>query len=286
MSKKKLATLALLVCFGATAIAGASLAYFSDTEAATNVMTVGEVDIIQHETDETGKAFVNNTQKLFPYTGSGDGMDKANTVPYTAGVSPKADDRVMNPANNWISKVVTVENVGSENAYVRTLFAFQILEDGTIAADPVRGDLAWRTNHGLHYNMHQDIASVHFLKDAQDNYVEYTHTDGNKYIVGEYLYMNNGDSMIKPTEKTEPSLESIALEDYVDQETAQLYEGYTILVLSQAVQAQGFVDTNGNGYICDDALNAAFGALEDADQTQLAAWFAKANAAEWTNDAQ
>lgn len=267
--KKKIVSLCLVVALTATAVIGGTLAYFTDTDGAKNVMTVGNVSIIQDETNEKGTAFVDG-QKLYPYTGTD--SEEVNDE-YCQG-------NVMSTDQNWISKIVTVKNDGSEDAYVRTLFAFQNLSDGTIAADPVTGDLAWRTQHGLHYDLNQYTASVYFPKDDQGNYV--TYTDGNKsYIVGEYFYkMDNGnggyDSILNPEERSHPSLKSIALENYVDNDKAALYKDYEILVVSQAVQTKGFTDANGNGVICDDALNTAFGALADADQDTLAEWFANA----------
>ena len=274
--KKKILSICLVIALAATAVVGGTLAYFTDTEGAKNVMTVGNVDIIQDETNEKGEAFEDN-QKLFPYTGSGDMMNPENqeqiqTDYFTGGV-PKT-------ANNWITKLVTVKNDGSEDAYVRTLFAFQNLSDGTIAADPATGDLAWRTQHGLHYDLGQHTASVYFPKDASGNYITYTN-GGKSYIVGEYFYkMDNGnggyDSILNPQERSHPSLKSIALEYYVDNEDAKLYEDYEILVVSQAVQTKGFTDVNGNGVICDDALNTAFGELAKADNAKLTEWFANA----------
>jgi len=268
--KKKIMSLCLIVCMLAVAVIGGTLAYFTDTEGATNVMTVGNVSIIQDETDENGEAFENN-QKLFPYTG--DGKDKDENKVFVND-DYCTNEGVMDPADNWISKIVTVKNDGSEDAYVRTLIAFQILSDGTIAADPVDGDLAWRTKHGLNYNLYQCPGSVYFPK-VNGDYVTYT-AGGKSYIVGEYLYMNNNDSMLKAGERSHPSLKSVALEYYVDNEDAALYTDYEILVVSQAVQTKGFTDENGNGVICDDALNTAFGALAEADQAKLADWFANA----------
>ncbi len=272
--KKKILALILCAMMAATAVVGGTLAYFTDTEGATNVMTVGNVSIVQDETNEKGEAFQDN-QKLYPYTGDGDGMKDENLM-NTA--SEYYTGRVMDTADNWISKIVTVKNDGSEDAYVRTLFAFQNLSDGTIAADPVTGDLAWRTKHGLHYDLNQYIASVYFPKKADGSYVTYTAGD-KTYIVGEYFYkMDNGnggyDSLLNPEERSHPSLESVALEWYVDNDKAALYKDYEILVVSQAVQTKGFTDVNENGVICDDALNTAFGALAEADQETLAKWFA------------
>lgn len=275
--KKKIIALCLVVVLAVTAVTGATLAYFTDTEGAKNVMTVGNVDIIQDETNEKGEAFEDG-QKLYPYTGDGSDKDENKVI-----VNDEycTEEGVMDPADNWISKIVTVKNDGTEDAYVRTLFAFQILEDGTIAADPVSGDLAWRAKHGLCYEKFGSAGSIRFAKDDDGDYIIYTHTDGKKYIVGEYFYkMDIGegkyDSLLTAGQRSVPSLKSIALEWYVDNEEAALYEDYTILVVSQAVQAKGFTDENGNGIVCDDALNTAFGAIEDADANTLAEWFANA----------
>ena len=47
--KKKILSIALVVCLALVAIAGASLAYFTDTHDATNVFTSGKVDITLNE---------------------------------------------------------------------------------------------------------------------------------------------------------------------------------------------------------------------------------------------
>lgn len=53
--KKKIATGALLVAFGATAVTGATLAYFTDTDDADNVFTVGNVSIDLTEPNWAGE---------------------------------------------------------------------------------------------------------------------------------------------------------------------------------------------------------------------------------------
>ena len=47
--KKKIVSIALVLCLALVAIAGASLAYFTDTDDATNVFTSGKVDITLNE---------------------------------------------------------------------------------------------------------------------------------------------------------------------------------------------------------------------------------------------
>lgn len=58
--KKKIITAALVVCLSAVAIVGASLAYFTDTDEATNAFTSGKVDITLNE------VFNEETAQLIP----------------------------------------------------------------------------------------------------------------------------------------------------------------------------------------------------------------------------
>ena len=58
--KKKIVALCLCVALAVVAIGGATLAYFTDTDDATNTFTVGKVDITLNET------FDENTAKLMP----------------------------------------------------------------------------------------------------------------------------------------------------------------------------------------------------------------------------
>lgn len=285
--KKKILTLSLVVCLAATAIVGGTLAYFTDTEGAKNVMTTGNVDIIQDETDKNGNVFVDG-QKLLPVTGTS--TEAANSEYY--------EGNVMSNAQNWIDKIVTVYNDGSENAYVRTLIAFQMLEDkdddGNVTyMDPIDAfdehALDMRLKQGLTYKWdpenngdslywpintadEKDLSAIY----TSGNDYTYVEIDGKLYCVAVYYYTTNGDSMLKPNERTHPSLVSIGLESTVTNEQAKYFENYEILVVSQAVQTAGFTDVNGNGSICDDALNTAFGAVETVDQATLQSWFANA----------
>lgn len=52
--KKKILALTLVVVLAATAVIGGTLAYFTDTDKADNVFTVGNVDITLHEPDWAG----------------------------------------------------------------------------------------------------------------------------------------------------------------------------------------------------------------------------------------
>lgn len=105
MKKKLLVTLSVILILGMAAMG--IVAYLTDqTDSAKNVMTMGNVDITQTETDGEGNDFVQD-QPLYP--------------------------------NTSIDKVVTVTNTGKSDAYVRTWFAFEApLDKDVIRIDGVK----------------------------------------------------------------------------------------------------------------------------------------------------
>lgn len=104
--KKKILAMCLCVAMLAIAIVGGTLAYFTDTDAETNVFTTGNVAIDLIEVFDAENA------KLLP------GID--------------------------IQKEVTIENTGSESAYVRVHIAFPaILDNGTPELAAYKNTLHW-----------------------------------------------------------------------------------------------------------------------------------------------
>ena len=92
--KKKITVIALVACL-LTILVGTSLAYFMDTDEATNTFTVGSVEIEQKEVFDT---------------------ENAQLLPVVNTENVKADV-------NFREKIVAVENTGKNSAYVQTLVA-------------------------------------------------------------------------------------------------------------------------------------------------------------------
>lgn len=120
--KKKILSIATCAAFAACAMIGGSLAYFTDTDNATNTFTVGNVtiDLIEQErgVKDGQQTLVDFTQnkKLYPIVGSAQGEKDSLGLP---------------TAKNYVDKVVTVKNTGSEAAYIRAYFAIpSALDDG------------------------------------------------------------------------------------------------------------------------------------------------------------
>lgn len=101
MTKKKIITLALAAIVAVTAIAGASLAYFTDTKTAKNVITMGNVKITLDEAqvDDYGKAPEGEAAER-----TEDGLEYGINAAYPGAV---------------VDKDPTIHNVGKNGAYIR-----------------------------------------------------------------------------------------------------------------------------------------------------------------------
>lgn len=93
MNKKKVLAIALAVCLIAV-VSFSTLAYFTDSDTVTNTFTIGSIEI------ETKEDFIQDSQ----------------LIPVGSNETPEDDE-------NFVKKVVHVENVGENPAYVRTFVA-------------------------------------------------------------------------------------------------------------------------------------------------------------------
>ena len=223
-------TLAIIMAVALLCImaVGTTLSYFTDTEADKNVMTVGKVDIIQTETDRAGNPLASNSLKLFPVTSD---PDASGLVPV---------------ANNGVDKFVNVKLAeGSEDAYVRTVFAFEMRKINGKWQSPITNTLP---NQGILHLVTEGNRSIDFPKDLiiyVDASGKYSlNAEGAKaaYIIGFWYYGNDG---LIEKGNTDPftSLKQVYLGSRVGNGFyEQVGNSYEILVVSQAVQAQGFAN--------------------------------------------
>ena len=237
MSKKKIISLCLVVCLLATAIGG-TLAYFTDTEAVKNVMTMGNVDIEQIEQERSPDGVLQpytQNQTLLPMGGYD--WEEVNVNGDSISVLAGALD-----------KIVTVKNNGNSAAYVRTIVA---LEAGK-SEDEAKS--MWYNNLAVSDNA--DGTQV----IGEDNNL-FVKIGNSWFAIVVYTYR---DAIAAGTESV-PSLTGVGLYPETTKEDVANLEGdYEVLVVSQAVQASGMGDDAGA------ALDKAFG---DVDATNVAEWF-------------
>ena len=132
--KKKLLVLGLCVALAAIAIAGASLAYFTDTKSATNTFTVGNVkiDLIESRLHRTGQDNSGDTSLPDPDTDT----KAAGREFIPDGWTIFTDDEIKNDAKTYetdylavkganmvpgrgVAKCPYVVNTGANDAYIR-----------------------------------------------------------------------------------------------------------------------------------------------------------------------
>ena len=262
--KKKILSIALIVAMIAVIAAG-SLAYFTDKDAAENTFTVGNVNInlIEQERDAQGKLqnFTQN-KKLYPIVGSAQG---------------EKDDLGMPTAKNYVDKIVTVKNTGSEAAYIRAYFAIpSALDDGY---ETFNAGL-----NVLHFNFGNKVvngavsstegAEWIWMHGNKWNYFE-TVIDGIKYNV----YYADYATTAAAGETTEQFIQGVYLDKSFDLRDGKCYafgkevtldngwdwSNVSCPVFAVACQAEGFDNAN-------DAMNAAFGANYNPWGTPATNW--------------
>lgn len=233
--KKKILALCLCVALAATAIVGASLAYFTDTDTATNAFTVGNVKIALREVFD----------------------------PDTAVLVPGKD----------INKDVFVKNTGAQDAYVRVHIAIpSALDDGDPSFNAAHNFLHFNfTNESVVSGQWSWIPEMTdgngYRGNGVGNWNFYTQSIGgvdyNVYVVTYRSVLAGGAEtatqaldkvyLDKSVDASQNADGSITYKDNKGNEiTLDENEDVKILVIAEGTQAEGFSDAYA-------ALNTAFG---------------------------
>ena len=248
--KKKIVALCLCVALAVVAIGGATLAYFTDTDEATNTFTAGgvKIELIEQQVNEDGTELEDFEQEqvLMPIVGSAQGDKDAFGQPV---------------AENYIDKIVTIKNTGKSDAYVRAYFAIPSdLDDGYETFNAGANILHF--NFGNENGVSTEGVQWNWKHNGKWNYFETTigGVAYNVYYADYYQTLAAGDT-------SEQFVSGVYLDSHVDMDAQGDYidtrfpnADLSILngtvscpVMAVAVQADGF-DT------VDDAITAAFGA--------------------------
>ena len=281
---KKYLMLAACLTLIASLAVGGSIAYLQDTDSAVNVMTLGNVKIVQHEKErvdmtaqskDTPVELRNFTQDqpLYPAVLDMDGKNANDPQCWAPAGSPGAlEDHYVNygdfvtadvaaGASAWNGiwgnslknvrdKFVFVENTGKSDAYYRTIILMEYDETET------------ENSFGqsmVHYNWNSNSLFDWVRLDENGNNI-IVEVDGEKYVLLVATYKNP----LKPNTVSRPSLLQVGLDAEATNEIVEQFgDTYDILVLSQAVQTEGFSSAA-------VALDTAFG---EVNAENVAKWF-------------
>ena len=231
MTKRKILLLAMSLCMVAILAVGGTLAYFTDTDAQTNVFTVGHVaiDLFENfgDNDETG------IEDLTPVTYNEDGTRRQDNV---------------------VTKEVYVENTGSKDAYVRVHIAIpQILDDGADTFDA--------SANILHFNFEANNAAAGGWDWSDTPGAPYT-GEWNYYEtkIGDIVYnvyVVTHEPPVTPGEVTGHAMSQVYMDsDVTNADVTRIKETlgdeWKIYVVAEAGQVEGF-------YNAHEALDTQFG---------------------------
>ena len=241
--KKKILALCLVVALALTAIGGATLAYFTDTDAQKNTFTTGNVAIDLWE--DFGDNDDEGIEKLLPATGS-------------------AQNGTL---KNGIEQEVYVDNTGSEDAYVRVHIAIpSILDDGDPNFNASANTLHWNfQNYGNGmWNWTKTAGSAGYAANDWNYYtIKIDNVDYNVYVA-------TYETVLKQDETTPNAIHQVYLDSKTTNENIEgikkvLGDNWYIYVAAEGAQAEGFA----NAY---EALNTAFGNPSDSTYTSKIDW--------------
>ena len=263
--KKKLTAIFLCVALAAIAIVGASLAYFTDTDSATNTFTVGNVkiDLIESRYHRQGSGSSGDTSIPAP-TGTANGMKyvsdgatiftdeeiKTDAANYPDYIAERGKNMV--PGKN-IAKSPYVVNTGANDAYIRIRVMipsdanrdyWQARSGGVIESEFCT--TAITSGEFMHNDRRDDYP---FIDSSGRGYVD---ENGVKYDV--YTFIRN--EPLKPGEMTEWNVwnyigiadeaTSANIQKAINKGAILVSEDGTmtvnVLVQADAIQAEGFAD--------------------------------------------
>ena len=263
--KKKITAIFLCVALVAIAIVGASLAYFTDTDAATNTFTVGNVkiDLIESRYHRQGSGSSgdttiptpNQTASGMKYVSDGatiftDDEIKADAANYSAYITERGKNMV--PGKN-IAKSPYVINTGANEAYIR----IRVM----IPSDANRD--YWQARSGGVIESQfctTAITSGEFMHNDKTTYNPFIDASGNGYVdengVKYDVYTFIRTEPLKPGEMTEWNVwnyvgiadeaTSANVQKAINKGAILVSEDGTmtvnVLVQADAIQAEGFAD--------------------------------------------
>ena len=201
--KKKIFAITLCIAMLAIAVVGGTLAFFVDTDAATNTFTVGNVDI-----------------KLLESTlhrdndGATDDEIIADAETYQTYLAEQGSKMVP---GRWVKKAPYVQNTGKNPAYVRVIVT--------------QSDAMWKTTSMMEYTTAQDEGAIVASAPAQN-------ADGTWTVVYTYTEALEPEAVTYYAPiwqfKIKDDLDNVDLTGWAAEEA--------VVVTVEAIQSEGFAD--------------------------------------------
>lgn len=174
---KKILVITLAAALLLATVVSGSVAYFTDSVATgQNVITAGSIDVTLHEQARGENGLVDYQQK--------DGIGPYVEAAMTAEMDFSGEKINLRPVSpNYVDKIVTVENVGTNPAHLRVFLAVPTAdyastgrEDNWLRWDAYASDKSWKWTAGAESTTENVLRNVTINDKAYDIYVA-THAD-------------------------------------------------------------------------------------------------------------
>ena len=243
--RKKLLVLSLCVALAAIAIAGASLAYFTDTKSATNTFTVGNVKIdllessLHRENAGIDNGETSDSELWSDVAKEGSG----NTSKYKAGDTFYTDAQIEANAAEYkcenvqlipgrsYHKMPYVKNTGNNDAYIR----IRVMIPADLDTAVLNSSMYTSSAMAKEFTMAYDNSGT--VEREGRKYNVYTFTRVDPLAPGEMTYWNVWGTIHMDTTVTNAQSEALFGEN------GPYPNGvFPVLVEADAIQAEGFAD--------------------------------------------
>ena len=244
--RKKLLVLSLCVALAAIAIAGASLAYFTDTKSATNTFTVGNVKIklLESSLHRENAGIANGVTSDSELWSDVDKEGSGNTSKYKAGDTFYTDAQIEANAAEYkcenvqlipgrsYHKMPYVKNVGNNDAYIRIRVMIPADLDTAVLNSSMYTSTAMNNKE---FTLAVDQSGT--VEREGRKYNVYTFTRIDPLAPNEMTYWNVWGTIHMDTTVTSAQSEALFGENGP-------YPGgvFPVLVEADAIQAEGFAD--------------------------------------------
>ena len=244
--RKKLLALSLCVALAAIAIAGASLAYFTDTKSATNTFTVGNVkiDLLESSLHRENAGIANGATSDSELWSDVAKEGTGNTSKYKAGDTFYTDAQIEANAAEYkcenvqlipgrsYHKMPYVKNTGSNDAYIRIRVMIPADLDTAVLNSSMYTSTAMNNKE---FTLAVDQSGT--VEREGRKYNVYTFTRIDPLAPGEMTYWNVWGTIHMDTTVTSAQSEALFGENGP-------YRGgvFPVLVEADAIQAEGFAD--------------------------------------------
>lgn len=244
--KKKITAIFLCVALVAIAVAGASLAYFTDTKSATNTFTVGNVkiELLESSLHRENAGIANGQTSTSELWSNVNKEGTGNTSPYKAGdtfytdaqietdaATYKCDNVQLIPGRSY-HKMPYVKNTGANDAYIRIRVMIPANLDTAVLNSSMYTTTCITSKE---FTMVYDNSGS--VERDGVKYNVYTFTRINPLKAGEMTYWN-----VWGTIHMDSSVTSKQIAELFGEGKPYANGVFPVLVEADAIQAEGFAD--------------------------------------------